>query len=474
MELTQLTIREAREKLETRECSAVELAEAVFGAVRKRDGEVHAYLEVYEPQAIEDAKKIDARIAVGEKLHVLAGIPLAIKDNILIRDAHTTAASRILEEYIASYNATVVTKLHEAGAIFVGRTNMDEFAMGSSTESSAFGPTRNPHNGERVPGGSSGGSAAAVAADECIAALGSDTGGSIRQPAALCGVVGLKPTYGSVSRSGLIAMASSLDQIGPITKSVGDAEILFDAIRGSDPLDSTTVSRSYISDPRLVSSMRIGVPKEYFLEGGLNPDVKEHVEKAIHIFKDLGVEIQEVSLPNAEYALACYYVIMPAEVSANLSRFDGIRYGLSTEADKLFDVYAKTRQHGFGPEVRRRIILGTYVLSAGYYDAYYTKAQRVRALIKKDFDEVFKEVDAIISPTAPNPAFAIGEKTSDPLAMYLEDIYTVTANLAGIPAISIPCGKSREGLPIGFQLMAAPFDEGTLFALGKAYEQVQR
>jgi len=470
MELENLTIAEAHKLLASRAISARELVAQTCKTIREKDPAIHGYLEVYENEALADASRIDKKIAEGESLGTLAGIPLAIKDNILVRGNMASAASRMLAAYTAAYDATVIQRLRAAGAIFVGRTNMDEFAMGSSTENSAFGPTKNPHDTSRVPGGSSGGSAAAVAAHECVGALGSDTGGSIRQPASFCGVVGLKPTYGSVSRSGLIAMASSLDQIGPITKTVEDSEILFDAIRGVDPLDSTTVDRAYLKDPKPMEHMVIGIPKEYFV-GGLDPQVKEKVQDALRTLQGLGVKTKEVSLPHAEYALATYYIIMPAEVSANLARFDGIRYGLSKDAEKLFEVYAGTRHAGFGAEVRRRIILGTYVLSAGYYDAYYAKAQKVRALIKQDFDTAFETVDAIISPTAPTPAFKLGEKTSDPLAMYLEDIYTVTANLAGIPAISIPCGLSHDNLPIGFQLMAREFDEGTLFAIGKAYEQ---
>ncbi|OGZ45880.1 MAG: aspartyl/glutamyl-tRNA amidotransferase subunit A [Candidatus Ryanbacteria bacterium RIFCSPHIGHO2_02_FULL_48_12] len=473
MELNNLTIKEAHGLLTEKQISAKDLAESVLGAIKSRDADIHAYLEVFGGDAIAEALALDARIAEGDHISMLAGIPLAIKDNILIKGKRVSAASRMLETYRASYDATVIERLKKEGALFVGRTNMDEFAMGSSTENSAFGATKNPHDTSRVPGGSSGGSAAAVAAFECLAALGSDTGGSIRQPAALCGVVGLKPTYGSVSRSGLIAMASSLDQIGPITRSVEDAEIVFDAIRGHDPLDSTTSERAYEKETKPLQQMRLGVPKEYFV-GGLDPEIKQTIEAAIEIFQNQGVAIEEVSLPHTEHALSVYYVLMPAEVSANLARFDGIRYGLSEPADKLFDVYAKTRERGFGPEARRRIILGSYVLSAGYYDAYYTKAQKVRALIRKDFESVFERVDAIISPTTPTTAFRFGEKTNDPLSMYLEDIYTVPANLAGVPALSIPAGFSKEKLPIGLQLMGRIFDEGTLFALGKAFESAKQ
>ncbi len=473
MELNNLTIKEAHRLLTEKQISAKDLTESVLSTIKSRDTDIHAYLEVFGDDVLLQASALDTRIAEGDRLPLLAGIPLAVKDNILIKGKHVSAASRMLETYRASYDATVIDRLKKEGVVFVGRTNMDEFAMGSSTENSAFGATKNPHDLSRVPGGSSGGSAAAVAAGECLVALGSDTGGSIRQPAALCGVVGLKPTYGSVSRSGLIAMASSLDQIGPITRSVEDAEIVFDAIRGRDPLDSTTSERVYKKETKPLAEMRLGVPKEYFV-GGLDPEIKQKIEAAIQIFQTQGVAIEEVSLPHTEYALNVYYVLMPAEVSANLARFDGMRYGLSEPAEKLFDVYAKTREHGFGPEARRRIILGSYVLSAGYYDAYYTKAQKVRALIRKDFESAFERVDAIISPTTPTTAFRFGEKTSDPLSMYLEDIYTVPANLAGIPAISIPAGFSKEKLPIGLQLMGRMFDEGTLFALGKAFEASQK
>ncbi len=364
----------------------------------------------------------------------------------------------------------------------MGRTNMDEFAMGSSTENSAFGVTKNPYDTSRIPGGSSGGSAAAVAAGECVAALGSDTGGSIRQPAALCGVVGLKPTYGAVSRHGLIAMASSLDVIGPITRTVEDAETIFNVIKGKDPLDSTTVESisnfqdtisKQIQNPKSQNSnIKIGIPKEYFGEG-LHPEVKQTIENTLKKLQASGFKLQEISLPHADYALPCYYIIMPAEVSANLARFDGIRYGLSEQSDDLLEVYMKSRRNGFGDEVRRRILLGTYVLSAGYYDAYYAKAQQVRSLIKHDFEKAFAEVDVIASPTTPTPAFKFGEKSIDPVEMYLYDIYTVSANLAGIPALSVPCGVSSEGLPIGIQFMGRWLEEDTLFQVGKKWEEVR-
>lgn len=464
MEINRLAITEARLRLRNGSMSATELVQSHLDTIREKDSKIHAYLEVYDQDVLRAAENIDA-----EK--PLAGIPIAIKDNILVHGKRATAASKILEDHTAAYDATVIKKLKDAGAIILGRTNMDEFAMGSSTESSAFGLTKNPVDLERVPGGSSGGSAAAVAANECVAALGSDTGGSIRQPAALCGVVGLKPTYGAVSRSGLIAMASSLDQIGPLTKTVEDAKIIFDVIKGKDILDSTTVEpKTYNLKPEI---LRIGVPKEYFTDG-LDPEIEASVRNAISLLHNSGFIIQEINMPYTDYALACYYIIMPAEVSANLSRYDGIRYGLSVKADNLLDVYKKTREKGFGDEVRRRLILGTYVLSAGYYDAYYTKAQKVRALIKQDFEKAFEQVDVIISPTTPTPAFKFGEKTHDPLQMYLEDIYTVPANLAGIPALSLPCGTTSSGLPIGIQLMGRWFEEETLFAVGKEIEKQKK
>lgn len=405
----------------------------------------------------------------------LAGVPMAIKDNMLVEGTIATAGSKILKNYISAYDATVIQKLKSAGAAILGKTNMDEFAMGSSTENSAFGAVKNPWNHSRVPGGSSGGSAAAVAADLCVFALGSDTGGSIRQPAALCGVVGLKPTYGRVSRHGLIAMASSLDQIGPITKNVKDAATVLNIIAGHDIFDSTTVRDNAPDYTRKlekdIHGLRIGIPKEYFGEG-LSKEVEENVRNAISVFRELGAEIIDISLPHSEYALATYYIVMPCEVSANLARFDGIRYGHSSYADSLIDVYRNSRAEGFGSEPKRRIMLGTYALSSGYYDAYYLKAQKVRAKIKEDFDKAFKKVDVIAGPTSPSVAFPIGEKTSDPLAMYLSDIYTVPANLAGLPGISIPCGLGKEsGLPVGLQLLGRQFDEAALLQVAYQFEK---
>ncbi|PJE64926.1 MAG: Asp-tRNA(Asn)/Glu-tRNA(Gln) amidotransferase GatCAB subunit A [Candidatus Ryanbacteria bacterium CG10_big_fil_rev_8_21_14_0_10_43_42] len=467
------TISEIQKRIKRGDSSARTEGENVIRAIKNKDADIHAYLSFDEERILQDADMLDARIKAGE-IFPLAGVPIAVKDNILMNGVKGAAASKMLESYRAPYDATVIRKLKAAGAIMAGRTNMDEFAMGSSTENSAFGATKNPHDTARVPGGSSGGSAAAVAAGTAVAALGSDTGGSIRQPAAFCGVVGLKPTYGRVSRHGLIAMASSLDQIGPLTQTVEDAKIIFDLIKGVDTFDSTTVELTEIEgqEVRKNEKMHIGVPREYFGDG-LNAEVRESVMTALHALEAAGHTLHDISLPYTDYALACYYVIMPAEVSANLARFDGIRYGLSKDADVLIDVYKKTRGAGFGEEVRRRIMLGTYVLSAGYYDAYYTKAGKVRARIKHDFERAFGEVDVIVSPTTPTPAFNIGEKIKDPLSMYLEDAYTVPANIAGIPALSVPCGKTSTGLPIGIQFMARWFDEDALFDIGKEWEHLR-
>ena len=466
------SIEEIHNSLSQKKISAEELVGQCLRTIAETEPRLHAFLEVFEETARKAAALVDEKLRDGDPIDVLEGIPIALKDNILVEGTRATAASRILESYTASYDAFVVKRLKERGAIFIGKTNLDEFAMGSSTENSAFGLTRNPHDTDRVPGGSSGGSAAAVASRECVAALGSDTGGSIRQPASFCGVVGLKPTYGAVSRSGLIAMASSLDQIGPLAGSVRDAEILFEAIRGKDPLDSTSVESGVRGQESGVrGALRIGIPKEYFAEG-LDPEIEKIVKKAISALQTAGFELREVSLPHTEYALACYYIIMPAEVSANLARFDGMRYGLSEEAHDLLSVYTKTRSRGFGPEVSRRILLGTYVLSSGYYEAYYNYAQKVRTLIKKDFDEAFKKVDVIATPTSPILPFRIGEKTKDPLSMYLSDVYTVPVNLAGLPALSLPCGRIG-GLPVGLQFIGKAFGEPELFAIGKKYEEIR-
>lgn len=470
MDLTSLTIAQAHEKLAKKEFSALELAEAFFEKIEKRDREIFAFLTVTRDSALKQAKKTDDLRAQGHSLPRLAGIPLAVKDNILVGGTRCTAGSKILEDYTAPYDATVIKKLKDAGAVFLGKTNLDEFAMGSSTERSAFGPTKNPHDETRVPGGSSGGSAAAVAANFCCAALGSDTGGSIRQPAAFCGVVGLKPTYGAVSRYGLIAMASSLDQIGPITKTVEDAEILFDVISGRNEKDSTSVEITNHESRIMNHEFIIGVPKEYFIEG-MDAEIEKIVRNAIKKAQYLGVKIEEISLPHTKYALAVYYIIMPSEVSANLARYDGMRYGAVVDAEDLFGVYAKTRGKKFGEEVRRRIMLGTYTLSAGYYDAYYLRAQKVRQLIKQDFQKAFQKVDLIVGPVTPTSAFRLGEKLTDPLTMYLSDVFTIGVNLAGLPALSLPVGRTGN-LPVGLQIIGKPFGENDIFEFGKKLEDI--
>lgn len=485
MNLNELTISQASTGLRKKEFSSGELTSACLEAIQKNDGAIHAYLEVFQEEALRQAKAADDLFAdVHHELPHLLGIPIAVKDNILVEGKRCTAGSRILEDYTASYDATVVRKLKQQGAIILGKTNLDEFAMGSSTEHSAFGPTTNPHDQERVPGGSSGGSAAAIAANMGIAALGSDTGGSIRQPASFCGIVGMKPTYGRVSRHGLIAMASSLDQIGPMTKTVEDTKILFDAVAGEDMFDATAIHQD--SGLRVqgleaeLKNLQVGMPKEYFGEG-LDEDVKRTIQAAIKKIENAGATIKEISLPHSSYALPAYYIIVPSEVSANLARFDGIRYGARNDTrytihdTSLYDSYSKTRAYGFGPEVKRRIMLGTYALSAGYYDAYYLKAQKVRRLIKEEFDRAFKDVDVIVGPTTPTPAFKQSERAQDPLKMYLADIYTVAINLAGLPALSLPCGiVSRDGssLPVGLQLITPPMDDEKLFEIGKVVENL--
>lgn len=479
-------IRDLHHKLVSGETTATALAEEYLRCIEERDGGMGAYLTVMREQALTNARLVDEQIQRGETIDVLAGIPGALKDNICFSGVRATAGSKILDNYVAPYDATVVKKLRAVGATVLGKTNMDEFAMGSSTESSAYQKTKNPADIERVPGGSSGGSAAAVASKEAVWALGSDTGGSIRQPAAFCGVVGLKPTYGRVSRFGLMAMASSLDQIGPFGMSVEDVAIVFSRIAGEDTMDATTADggagkrfEDYLSGD--ISGLNIGMPKEYFSEN-LDPRVRTLADEALKRFKSLGAKVTEISLPHSRYALPVYYILMPSEVSSNLARFDGIKYGLRVNDAKdslagtssLLETYLDTRRVGFGPEVKRRIMLGTYTLSAGYYDAYYKKAQKVRSLIKRDFEEAFKSVDVIFSPTTPEPAFRFGEKSGDPLKMYLSDIYTVTANLAGVPAISFPIGTIEEGdkqLPFGGQLMGKWFDEETLLRAADAYER---
>lgn len=489
MNIENLTIKKFHQGLVDKEFSALEITKVFFDLIKSRDEKIGAYLRTSEDTALARANIVDAELNSGDKLNVLAGAPLAIKDNILINGEIATSASKILGNYKASYDATVIKKLKKSGAIFLGKTNMDEFAMGSSTENSAFQKTRNPYDLERVPGGSSGGSAAAVAADMAVAALGSDTGGSIRQPANFCGVVGLKPTYGAVSRYGLMAMASSLDQIGPITKTVEDAAILFKEISGKDEFDSTSVDVKYedeLLNPNFekIKKLKIGLPKEYFIEG-LNKKTQKAVQETIENLKKSGFEFKEISLPYTKYALSCYYIIMPAEVSANLARFDGIRYSriqnsIRQPADQisnLSEIYLKQRGLGFGDEVKRRIILGTFVLSHGYYDAYYTKAQKVRRLIKEDFDKAFNEVDVILTPVSPTPAFKIGEKTNDPLQMYLEDIFTIPVNLAGLPALALPTQKyvdntqNNAELPVGFQLIGKSFREADILGIGQWYER---
>ena len=462
MSLNNLTIKKARKLLTDKEISARELTAYYLKNIEEKNKNINAYLEVFD-DALNEAEKLDKE---GNGDRPLWGIPLAIKDNILIKGKTCSAGSRMLQNYRASYDATAIKKLKSAGAVFLGRTNMDEFAMGASTENSAYGATKNPYDLTRVSGGSSGGSAAAVAMDGCLGALGSDTGGSIRQPASFCGIVGLNPTYGAVSRSGLIAMASSFDQIGPMAKTVEDAEIIFNAIKGKDVMDSTSVDFDDTGNQN--GKLKIGLLK--YDKKGVDKEINESMEKSAKIFKDLGYEISEIELPNIKYSVPCYYILVPAEVSSNLARFDGVKYGLFKEGKSLTEDYMKTREAGFGLETRRRIILGTYVLSAGYYDAYYAKAQKVRELIKRDFENVFKNVDAIISPISPSVAFKIGEKANDPLKMYLEDIFTAPAKMAGLPAISIPFGHNAEGLPIGLQIIAPRFGEKLLFEMGKKYE----
>jgi len=458
-----LTIENFLEKLKNKEFSAKEFFEKLFEKIEKEDKEIGAFLSLNKEGAIKEAERIDELISKKEKLPPLCGVPCAIKDNILVEGLKCTAGSKILENYVAPFDATVIKKLKEAGAIIVGKTNLDEFAMGSSTEYSAFKVTRNPHDLEKVPGGSSGGSAAAVAKNFCLFSLGSDTGGSIRQPAGFCKVVGLKPTYGAVSRFGLIAFASSLDQIGPMTKNVRDCEIVFEIIKGKDPLDSTSVEIEKKFEEK--KEIKVGIPKEYLVEG-IEPEVKSAFESAVKKFQEKGVKFEEISLPHTEYALSCYYIIACAEASSNLARYDGLRYGNFCEGKDIFDTYSKTRAL-FGKEVKRRIILGTFVLSAGYYEAFYLKAQKVRRKIKEDFERAFEKVDLIFTPVSPTLPFKIGEKITDPLKMYLSDIFTVSVNLAGVPAISIPI----ENLPVGLQIIGPHFSESKIFETAKLYER---
>lgn len=504
MELADLTISQIHQGLSKKEFSALELTKLFLDKIERLDKEIGAFLTVTVDLAITQAKKIDEIISKKKEIPILAGIPFATKDNILVEKIRCTAGSKILENYRASYDATCIKRLKSQEAIILGKTNLDEFAMGSSTEHSAFFPTKNPCDLSRVPGGSSGGSAAAVKANFCSFALGSDTCGSIRQPAAFCGVVGLKPSYGAVSRSGLVAMASSLDQIGPITKTVEDARIVFKAIKGKDPLDSTSVESKIQTSDFKIQNLRVGVPKEYFAKG-IEPEVEKKVKSAIKKYETAGAKVEEISLPfSTHHSLATYYLIMPSEVSANLARYDGIKYGYSkcqmtkSKCQTLMDVYLKSRAEGFGAEVKRRIMLGTYALSAGYYDAYYLKAQKVRTLIIKNFEKAFKKFDVLMTPTTPSPAFKLGEKITDPLLMYLSDIYMAAVSLAGLPAISIPCGEvpphhferktgprkekislankktvqNGGGLPIGLQIIGKPFEEEKILTIADFFQKL--
>jgi len=475
MDLKSLTIDAARSAVQERKTTALALAEAHYTRIQKEDGQIGAFLTLSKERALEQADRIDRMAAEGKTLPPLGAVPVGIKDVMSTRGLRTTAGSKILENYIPPYDCTAVARMEAAGAVVLGKMNCDEFAMGSSNENSAYRPVRNPRDLNRVPGGSSGGSAAAVAADMAVVALGSDTGGSIRQPASFCGVVGMVPTYGRVSRYGLIAFASSLDHIGPLAKTVKDAAIVLRTIAGRDPMDSTSAEvpvPDYVAElDKPVRGLKLGVAKEYFGEG-LDDEVRQAVEAAIDKLKGLGCEIVPVSLPHTPYAIPTYYLIATAEASANLARFDGVRYGHRARGVRtLAEMYRRSRDEGFGAEVKRRIMLGTYALSAGYYDAYYLKAQKVRTLLTRDFDEAFRKVDAIVTPTSPTAAFRLGEKSNDPLAMYLADIYTVTADLAGIPGISVPCGETKEKLPIGLQILGKHFGEATILRVAHAYEQ---
>ncbi|MEI8217680.1 MAG: Asp-tRNA(Asn)/Glu-tRNA(Gln) amidotransferase subunit GatA [Elusimicrobiota bacterium] len=473
-EILGLSAAELAKKIRGKELSSAEVTAAFLDHTTACEPGIHAFVTRLAEDALQQAAVVDGKIKRGESVGALAGVPIAVKDNIMVAGARTTCSSKILENYIAPYDAHIITRLRAADAVFVGKTNLDEFAMGSSTENSAFGVTRNPWNREYIPGGSSGGSAAAVAARMAPLAIGSDTGGSIRQPAACCGVVGFKPTYGRVSRYGLVAFASSLDQIGPFSTTVEDTALLLSAIAGHDAGDSTSVNAP-VPDyqaglSRSIKGLKIGLPKEYFI-AGVDREVDTAVKNAIEVFRKLGAEVREISLPHTAYAVAVYYILAPSEASANLARYDGVKYGFRAACDNLLEEYENTRGEGFGGEVKRRIMLGTYALSSGYYDAYYGKAQKVRTLVKQDFDRAFAEVDLIVTPTAPTTAFKIGEKSADPLQMYLSDIFTISCNRAGIPGISMPCGFSGNGLPIGMQMMAAPFAEETILRAGYQYQQ---
>jgi aspartyl-tRNA(Asn)/glutamyl-tRNA(Gln) amidotransferase subunit A len=475
MDLSSLTIDSARSAVADGKTSATALAELFYAKIENDDPRIGAYLMLSKARALAKAAEVDSLLKKGEKLPPLAGVPVGIKDVMVTKGVRTTAGSKILGNYVPPYDCTAVARLEAAGAVVLGKLNCDEFAMGSSNENSAFKPVHNPRDLTRVPGGSSGGSAAAVAADMAVATLGSDTGGSIRQPASFCGVVGLKPTYGRVSRYGLIAFASSLDHIGPFAKTAKDAAIMLRTIAGRDPMDSTSADLpvpDYVAEiDKPVNGLKVGVAKEYFGEG-LETETRAAIETAIQTLASLGCEIVDVSLPHTKYAIPAYYLVATAEASSNLARFDGVRYGHRVQgARTLSDMYRRSRDEGFGAEVKRRIMLGTYALSAGYYDAYYLKAQRVRTLLTRDFEDAFNKVDVIVGPTSPTPAFKLGEKVDDPLAMYLADIYTVTANLAGIPGISIPAGQSKEKLPIGMQIFGKHFDEATILRVAHAYEK---
>lgn len=472
MELHELTLKEAAAKLQSKEVSARELAGHFLDRIKKIDNDIHAYLYVGEQEALAAADEADKLI--GDGISMLTGIPYAAKDNILVKGWQATAASKILENYKATYDATCIKKLNQSAPVLLGKTNLDEFAMGSSTENSAFGPTKNPYDLSRVPGGSSGGSAAAVASGQALFALGTDTGGSVRQPASLCGVVGLKPTYGRVSRYGLIALGSSLDQLGVFAKTVEDTALVFQQVAGQDEFDTTTLPKSVPDYSEHltgdVKGMKVGIPKEYFGEG-IDPEVRAIVQNSIKKFEEMGAIVEEMSLPHAQYSLAAYYIILPVEISANLSRYDGIRYGLSKAGSNLEETYYNSRSEGFGAESKRRIMIGTYASSAGYFDAYYKKAKLAQDLIRHDFEEAFQKYDILLTPTCPNPAFKFGEKTADPLAMYLEDIYTVALNIAGVPGMSVPAGLTQSGLPVGVQIIAPHFKEENLFRAGHALEQ---
>jgi aspartyl-tRNA(Asn)/glutamyl-tRNA(Gln) amidotransferase subunit A len=467
------TVAGVREALANKKVSAKELASEFYVRIEKRNPELNAYLTLSPERAYEQAARIDAAVGRGEALPALAGVPIAVKDVISTTGVRTTCGSKILETYVPPYDATAVERLERAGAVILGKTNCDEFAMGSSNENSAYGPVRNPVATDRVPGGSSGGSAAVVAAGLAVASLGTDTGGSIRQPGSFCGIPGLMPTYGRVSRYGLVAFASSLDKIGPFTANIADTAAVLGVIAGHDPNDSTSAAvpvENYLAEiEKSAKGIRIGVPEDYFGEG-LDPEVKEKVRAGIALLESLGCQRIPLKMPHTDYAIAAYYIIATAEASSNLARYDGVRYGLRVPGSTLIDMYRKTRERGFGPEVKRRIMLGTYALSSGYYDAYYLRAQKVRALIARDFSDAFQKVDAILTPTAPTPAFQIGEKSSDPLQMYLADIYTVTGSLAGVPGISVPCGKTKAGLPVGMQIFGPHFREGSVLRLARAFE----